>query len=76
LYNEGFLNTAVIPESVYNYAKMFNVSLPTGLPAKGFISIQIPETDFQQYKTSYVKGQYGLESAKTNSIVISRTGGF
>ena len=76
LYNEGFLNTAVIPDSVYNYAKMFNVSLPTAIPSKGYVSIQIPESDFQQYKTTYNVGQYGLDTQYTNAIVISNTGEF
>ena len=27
LYNESFLNTAIIPKSVYNWAKMFNINV-------------------------------------------------
>jgi hypothetical protein len=27
LYNESFLNTAILPESIYNYAKTFNVTV-------------------------------------------------
>jgi len=27
IYNESFLNSAVIPKSVYNWAKMFNVEV-------------------------------------------------
>jgi hypothetical protein len=27
LYNESFLNSAIIPDSVYNYARTFNVSV-------------------------------------------------
>jgi hypothetical protein len=55
---------------------MFNVSLPTALPSKGYISIQIPESDFQQYKTRYDEGQYGLNARYDNAIVISNTGEF
>ena len=55
---------------------MFNVSLPTAIPSKGYVSIQIPESDFQQYKTTYNVSQYGLDTQYTNAIVISNTGEF
>jgi hypothetical protein len=42
LYNESFLNTAVMPKSVYNYAKMFGVSVPAATPAYADIQMTIP----------------------------------
>jgi len=42
LYNESFLNTAVMPKSVYNWAKMFNVSITAATPAYADIQITIP----------------------------------
>jgi hypothetical protein len=42
LYNESFLNTAVMPKSVYNYAKMFGVSVPAAVPAYADIQMTIP----------------------------------
>jgi hypothetical protein len=60
LYNEGFLNTAVIPSSIYNYAKMFNVKVPTAKPSRATVKITIPYSDYLQYRTSYSKGEYGL----------------
>jgi len=43
IYNESFLNTAVIPSSVYNYAKMFNVEVQKATPAYATVQISIPE---------------------------------
>jgi hypothetical protein len=42
LYNESFLNTAVMPKSVYNWAKMFGVSVPAATPAYADIQMTIP----------------------------------
>jgi hypothetical protein len=42
LYNESFLNTAVMPKSVYNWAKMFGVSVPAATPAYADLQMTIP----------------------------------
>lgn len=42
LYNESFLNTAVMPKSVYNWAKMFGVSVPAATPAYADMQMSIP----------------------------------
>jgi hypothetical protein len=42
LYNESFLNTAVMPKSVYNWAKMFGVSIPAATPSYAEIQVTIP----------------------------------
>lgn len=45
LYNESFLNTAVIPKSIYNWAKMFNIDVTTATPASADIMITINTND-------------------------------
>jgi hypothetical protein len=75
LYNEGFLNTAVIPNSIYNYAKMFNVEVPTARPSRATVNIIIPYSDFIQYRTSYAAGEYGLTDPETNILILDRNGG-
>lgn len=42
VYNESFLNTAVMPKSIYNWAKMFGVSVPAATPAYADIQVTIP----------------------------------
>lgn len=39
MYNESFLNTAIIPKSVYNWAKMFNIEVQKASPAYANISL-------------------------------------
>ena len=41
LYKESFLNTAVIPKSIYNWAKMFNINISNATPAYADIEIMI-----------------------------------
>lgn len=41
LYNESFLNTAIIDKSVYNWAKMFNVEIPKAQPAFADVMLTI-----------------------------------
>jgi hypothetical protein len=41
LYKESFLNTAVIPKSIYNWAKMFNINISNATPAYADIEIII-----------------------------------
>lgn len=49
LYNESFLNTAIIPKSVYNWAKMFNIQVNKATPAYANIEIRIPKDVFGTY---------------------------
>lgn len=42
LYNESFLNTAILPKSVYNWAKMFNIEVQKAIPKYAEINIIIP----------------------------------
>ena len=41
VYNEVFLNTAIIPKSVYNWAKLFNIEVQKAIPAYAKINIII-----------------------------------
>lgn len=45
LYNESFLNTAVMPKSVYNWAKMFNINITSATPAYTDILVTIAVDD-------------------------------
>lgn len=45
LYDEHFLNTAILPESIYNFAKLYNVQIENANPASLFVSISILEDD-------------------------------
>jgi len=43
LYDEHFLNTAILPESIYNFAKQFNVPIDTATPATMFLKMGVTE---------------------------------
>lgn len=43
LYDEHFLNTAILPESVYNFAKIYNVPIDTATPSTMFLKLSISE---------------------------------
>jgi hypothetical protein len=55
LYNESFLNTAVMPKSVYNWAKMFNVPVSAAVPAftDMVITINVDDIENPNYSRSY-----------------------
>jgi hypothetical protein len=55
LYNESFLNTAVMPKSVYNWAKMFNVSVISAVPAFAdmIITISVDDVENPSYSRTY-----------------------
>ncbi len=63
LYNEGFLNTAVMPKSVYNWAKMFGVNVPAATPAYADIQVTIPVDSlvFQTASSITDASRYGTE---------------
>ena len=81
LYNENFLNTAVMPKSVYNWAKMFNVNVTKAKPAKAYIKLKISEDDYESHamklstsfstlSTKYGSSVNGLDAY--NVVVISK----
>ena len=45
LYDEHFLNTAVLPESIYNFAKLYNVPIEGATPATMYLKISISERE-------------------------------
>lgn len=57
IYNENFLNTAIMPKSIYNWAKMFNVNVSTAKPSKAYIKITLSEEDFTNYAINYSTNQ-------------------
>lgn len=47
LYNEHFLNTANIPESIYNFAKIQNYEISNAIPAHLRINFAVSKTDIE-----------------------------
>ena len=45
LYDEHFLNTAVLPESIYNFAKMYNVPIENAIPASMYVTLTFNEAE-------------------------------
>jgi hypothetical protein len=67
LYNESFLNTAVMPKSVYNWAKMFGVSITAATPSYAEIQVTIPIESliFATASTIPNASKYGTEVTTT-----------
>lgn len=53
LYNENFLNTAVMPRSVYNWAKMFNINIQSASPSRAEVAISIPTDSLEAAMRQY-----------------------
>lgn len=68
LYNESFLNTAVIPESVYNWAKMFNLDVNVASPAYAEINIIIPREKLST-NNNFEYEDYNIDDTTGNSTV-------
>lgn len=45
IYNESFLNTAVMPSSIYNWAKTFNIDCINATPAFRYVTLMMNTTD-------------------------------
>ena len=58
LYKESFLNTAVMPKSIYNWAKMFNINISKATPAYADIEFVINKTNLTNMVDSKTLGQY------------------
>jgi hypothetical protein len=63
LYNESFLNTAIMPKSVYNWARMFGVTIPSATPAYTEMQVTIPLDSlvFQTASSIANASKYGTE---------------
>ena len=51
LYNESFLNTAVMPKTVYNWAKMFNINITSATPAYTDLVVTISTNNIEAFST-------------------------
>lgn len=74
LYNESFLNTAVIPKSVYNWAKMFNVEVQSATPTYAEIEIRIPteSIDAISINSSNIDKKYGSITTTDLRIILDK----
>lgn len=77
IYNESFLNTAIIPKSVYNWAKMFNIKIGNATPAYADITINIPVEDLvncMSVSSSYSSSRFGsdVSSLNTNILILDK----
>jgi hypothetical protein len=52
LYNESFLNTAVMPKTVYNWAKMFNINITAATPAYADLVVTIATDNIEAFSTN------------------------
>lgn len=77
LYNESFLNTAVIPQSVYNWAKMFNIEISKASPAYATIKIYIPQDSIEEMLSIKTNGNddYGsdIENIGNEYFIIDKS---
>jgi hypothetical protein len=77
LYNENFLNTAIMPKSVYNWAKMFNINISSATPAYTDILVVMALEDLEnpQYLRNYFNDfaaseKYGSEVSSLNKNIL------
>lgn len=65
MYNESFLNTAVLPKSVYNWAKMFNIEVQKATPKYATINIVIPTSSLHSSLKKYttLETKYGIKDS-------------
>lgn len=88
LYKENYLNTAIMPKSIYNWAKMFNVDVITARPSirTATFKIDLASVESAIMKTNTVtkvaqyKEKYGVEEQgqfmiidKSNPIIAGST---
>jgi len=75
LYNESFLNTANMPKSVYNWAKMFNINITSATPAYTEVMVTIAVDDIPGYSTLHTESKYGVEvtGANKSMLIIDRS---
>jgi len=79
LYNESFLNTANMPKSVYNWAKMFNINIANATPAYTEIMVTIDTDNIASpYSYTHTEIKYGVEvtSANKSMLIIDRSNPF
>lgn len=70
LYNESFLTTAVMPKSIYSWAKMFNIDITNATPSYADIDIIIPQESITLIQ-AYDKSYFGSDILNSNGDIIS-----
>ena len=74
-YDEYFLNSASFPESIYNFAKLYNVDITMSTPSHMLVSLIIKKTDLinSPMKEEMINKQYVDKSTlKTYQIILDR----
>ena len=77
LYKESFLNTAVMPKSIYNWAKMFNININKATPAYADIELVINKNNLStmvDMKTlDNYSGEFGfVDDKNVKAFVINK----
>ena len=75
LYDEHFLNSASFPESIYNFAKLYNVPISTAHPAHMLVNLVIKKDELlnSSLKEEIVSEQaININTFKTYQLTISK----
>lgn len=75
-YDEYFLNSASFPESIYNFAKLYNVDVSMSTPSHMVVTLIVKKSDLinSPLKKEIVNEQYVDRSTlKTFQIILDRT---
>ena len=70
LYDEHFLNTAILPESIYNFAKLYNVQIENATPASLFVSISVLEEDLVNSSLLKETSTDSITNANANTLKV------
>lgn len=75
IYDEHFLNTASFPESIFNFAKLYNVKISMATPSHMSVAMTVRRDDLinSPMKTEIVSEQnVNIRALKTYQIVLDR----
>lgn len=75
MYNESFLNTAIIPKSVYNWAKMFNIEVQRAYPGYANIELIFPSEAFENFSGKFIDSLSLSERNKYNDSSLDKKEG-
>ena len=70
LYDEHFLNTAILPESIYNFAKQYNVAIENAVPASLYISISFIEKELVSSALLQEQNKNTITNANANTLKV------
>jgi len=80
LYKESYLNTAIMPQTIYNYAKMFDISIQNATPAYADIMLTMNTADLETMiskrrssDSSFAKYGSDVSNIDRNCMVIDRS---